>query len=80
MRWAYMRIDRSTTSRFEKELSTHKHNHILHKDLCLPNRDVELQRDPTVYPNAPMWQDVMHRQLKFESLMVDFLIITLLPL
>ena len=80
MRRAYVRIDRSTTSRFEKELSTHEQNHILHEGLRLPDGDVELQRDPAAYPNTPMWRDVVRRQLKFEPLMVDFLKITLLPL
>lgn len=69
-------LDRTSKSRFEKELIKHESEHITFNAWSLPGEE-SIERDPRVYPTGSMWRDTVRRQLQFAKLRVDFLTIRL---
>lgn len=69
-------LDRFSASWFKKKLEQHEKGYLAYKNLHLPNHTLALQ-DPRKYPHATMWRDSLRQQLKFETLKVNFLLISI---
>lgn len=70
-----IRLDRSVQTRWSAELAKHEVKFIKFHDFRLPTKDIA-ERDPLDYPYGAMWRDTLRRQLRFETLQVDFRSIT----
>lgn len=69
-------LHRADKTRYEDDLRIHEETFVAHECLRMPPRECPLTKDPRDFPFGDMFRDAVHKALKFETLRLDFLWIT----
>ena len=68
----FEKLDRNKKSKYALELQHHEDEFLKFRSLKLPETLVEVKKNPTQHHTGKIWRDFVCRQLKLETLKIDF--------